>query len=196
MRGCRALQDPSHGSAATDLLKSRDRWVPITTRSTRSRSELSLAKPCPATLCASSTASPDGGTASSPSGSSPSWPAATWGLIHFENPLIWIPLALVQGFTVFNFTILLHEVVHHTVFDRPPSAGRAHARVTLRDSERHLAEPVHALASRPSRGAGIGRGGSRSGTTSRRRSTSAGTSCSTARRRCSRSTSAPRAANR
>ena len=44
--------------------------------------------------------------------------AATWGLIHFENPSIWIPLAIVQGFTVFNFTILLHEVVHHTVFDR------------------------------------------------------------------------------
>ena len=44
---------------------------------------------------------------------------ATWGLIHFEHPLIWIPLALVQGFTIFNFTILLHEVVHHTVFERP-----------------------------------------------------------------------------
>jgi fatty acid desaturase len=43
---------------------------------------------------------------------------ATWGLIHFENPLIWIPLALVQGFTIFNFTVLLHEVVHHTVFER------------------------------------------------------------------------------
>jgi fatty acid desaturase len=43
---------------------------------------------------------------------------ATWGLIRFEHPLIWIPLALVQGFTVFNFTILLHEVVHHNVFGR------------------------------------------------------------------------------
>jgi fatty acid desaturase len=43
---------------------------------------------------------------------------ATWGLIRFDNPLIWLPLALVQGFTVFNFTILLHEVVHHTVFKR------------------------------------------------------------------------------
>ena len=42
---------------------------------------------------------------------------ATWGLVHFEQPLIWVPLALVQGLTVFNFTILLHEVVHHTVFD-------------------------------------------------------------------------------
>ena len=51
--------------------------------------------------------------------------AATWGLINFEHPLIWIPLALVQGFTVFNFTILLHEVVHHTVFDsRRPLAER------------------------------------------------------------------------
>src|SRR5215207_9784016 len=43
---------------------------------------------------------------------------ATWALIRFENPLIWIPLALIQGFTVFNFTILLHEVVHHTIFER------------------------------------------------------------------------------
>jgi len=43
---------------------------------------------------------------------------ATWGLVQFENPLIWLPLAVVQGFTVFNFTILLHEVVHHTVFER------------------------------------------------------------------------------
>jgi fatty acid desaturase len=44
--------------------------------------------------------------------------AATTALIHFSNPLIWVPLAFVQGLTVFNFTILLHEVVHHTVFER------------------------------------------------------------------------------
>jgi fatty acid desaturase len=51
---------------------------------------------------------------------------ATWGLIAFTNPLVWIPLAFVQGFTVFNFTVLLHEVVHHTVFDsRRPRAERA-----------------------------------------------------------------------
>src|SRR3954463_7526800 len=43
---------------------------------------------------------------------------ATWGLIRFENPLVWLPLAFVQGFTIFDFTILLHEVVHHTVFER------------------------------------------------------------------------------
>src|SRR5437588_9559709 len=51
---------------------------------------------------------------------------ATWGLIHFDNLLIWVPLALVQGFTMFNFTVLLHEVVHHTIFARRrPGAERA-----------------------------------------------------------------------
>jgi fatty acid desaturase len=29
-----------------------------------------------------------------------------------------VPLAIVQGLTVFNFTILLHEVVHHTIFEK------------------------------------------------------------------------------
>ena len=43
---------------------------------------------------------------------------ATWGLVRFDNPLIWVPLAFVQGFTIFNFTILLHEVLHHNVFER------------------------------------------------------------------------------
>jgi fatty acid desaturase len=48
-----------------------------------------------------------------------------WGLISISEPLIWIPLAIVQGFTVFNFTVLLHEVVHHTVFaERRPAAER------------------------------------------------------------------------
>ncbi len=51
-------------------------------------------------------------------GSLSSWLLATWGLIRFENPFIWIPLAFVQGFTIFNFTILLHEVLHHNVFER------------------------------------------------------------------------------
>jgi fatty acid desaturase len=55
---------------------------------------------------------------------------ATWGLVHFTQPLIWIPLAFVQGFTVFNFTILLHEVLHHTVFEtRHPRIERALALV-------------------------------------------------------------------
>ncbi len=45
--------------------------------------------------------------------------AATAALITWSNPLIWIPIAVVQGFTVFNFTVLLHDVLHHDVFDRP-----------------------------------------------------------------------------
>jgi fatty acid desaturase len=43
---------------------------------------------------------------------------ATWGLIWFDAWYLWIPLAIVQGFTVFNFTVLLHEVLHHNVFVR------------------------------------------------------------------------------
>jgi len=43
---------------------------------------------------------------------------ATWALIRFSHPAIWIPVAIVQGFTVFNFSVLLHEVVHHAVFRR------------------------------------------------------------------------------
>jgi fatty acid desaturase len=42
----------------------------------------------------------------------------TWALVRFAHPLVWIPLAVVQGFTIFNFTVLLHEVVHSTVFIR------------------------------------------------------------------------------
>jgi fatty acid desaturase len=42
----------------------------------------------------------------------------TWALVRFTSPLIWVPLAFVQGFTVFNFTVLLHEVVHNTIFAR------------------------------------------------------------------------------
>jgi fatty acid desaturase len=42
----------------------------------------------------------------------------TWGLVSFVSPFVWLPLAVVQGFTIFNFTVLLHEVVHHAVFER------------------------------------------------------------------------------
>jgi fatty acid desaturase len=54
--------------------------------------------------------------------------AATAGLIYFTNPLIWIPLAFVQGFTVFNFTVLLHEVVHNAVF-QPGKSSRFYNRI-------------------------------------------------------------------
>jgi len=41
---------------------------------------------------------------------------ATFVLVRFDDPLIWIPAAFVQGFTVFNYTVMLHEVVHSAVF--------------------------------------------------------------------------------
>jgi len=37
-------------------------------------------------------------------------------LWHATNPLLWVPLAILQGFTFFNMTVLLHEVVHNAVF--------------------------------------------------------------------------------
>jgi len=42
---------------------------------------------------------------------------STTMLVKFTNPLVWIPFAFVQGFTIFNFTVMLHEVVHSAVFN-------------------------------------------------------------------------------
>jgi fatty acid desaturase len=39
------------------------------------------------------------------------------------RPWIWIPAALAAGWTAFNFTILLHEVVHHAVWNGPQPRG-------------------------------------------------------------------------
>jgi fatty acid desaturase len=41
---------------------------------------------------------------------------STYVLATQTNPWIWIPFAFVQGFTVFNYTVMLHEVVHSAVF--------------------------------------------------------------------------------
>jgi fatty acid desaturase len=38
------------------------------------------------------------------------------GLWHFEQPWIWIPLAVLQGFNILGFIILLHEQVHQAIF--------------------------------------------------------------------------------
>jgi len=42
----------------------------------------------------------------------------SYALWHLTNPLLWVPFAILQGFTFFNMTTLLHEVVHSSVFDR------------------------------------------------------------------------------
>ena len=52
--------------------------------------------------------------------------AASWVSWRFTEPWIWIPAALAAGWTAFNFTVLLHEVVHRAVFNGPrPRAERA-----------------------------------------------------------------------
>jgi len=45
--------------------------------------------------------------------------ACSYGLWRYGNPLVWVPLAILQGFTFFNMTTLLHEVVHNSVFPTP-----------------------------------------------------------------------------
>lgn len=49
--------------------------------------------------------------------------ALSWVVPH---PAVWIPAALIAGWTLFNFTVLLHEVVHRAVWNAPrPRAERA-----------------------------------------------------------------------
>ncbi|MBZ0272092.1 fatty acid desaturase [bacterium] len=48
-----------------------------------------------------------------------------WVCWTFTNPLIWIPAAALQGFTVLGFIILLHEQLHNAIFVKPhPKAKR------------------------------------------------------------------------
>jgi fatty acid desaturase len=49
--------------------------------------------------------------------------AASWLSWRFPQPWIWIPAAVVSGWTVFNFTVLLHEALHHAVFNGPHPKG-------------------------------------------------------------------------
>src|SRR6185436_1216525 len=44
--------------------------------------------------------------------------ACLCGMIVFDEPWIWLPLAAVQGTVILSFIILLHEVVHETVFQK------------------------------------------------------------------------------
>lgn len=42
--------------------------------------------------------------------------ACGWINWNFSQPWIWIPSAFLLGFTIFNFTVLLHEQVHAAIF--------------------------------------------------------------------------------
>jgi beta-carotene hydroxylase len=41
--------------------------------------------------------------------------AAAWAVVHFDRWYLWLPFAVIAGFAVFDFTVLLHEVVHRAV---------------------------------------------------------------------------------
>ena len=55
--------------------------------------------------------------------------AALAGAALLTEWYLWIPCAVVAGFAIFNFTVLLHEAVHRTVFES--SAPRANRLVSL-----------------------------------------------------------------
>ena len=46
------------------------------------------------------------------------WGVAATVAATTTNPLAWVPAGIVCGFVVFDFTVLLHEVVHDVVFRR------------------------------------------------------------------------------
>src|SRR6266550_5961844 len=50
--------------------------------------------------------------------------ASAVGIVHFDRWYFWLPLAFLAGFAVFDFTVLLHEVVHRAVL--PASNDRAY----------------------------------------------------------------------
>jgi fatty acid desaturase len=50
--------------------------------------------------------------------------ASVTGSALFAPWYAWVPCAVVSGFTVFGFTVMLHEVVHNTVLDGRSAANR------------------------------------------------------------------------
>lgn len=49
-----------------------------------------------------------------------------WAALNLENPLLWVPAALLEGLVLFDFTVLLHEVVHRLVWPRSRETSRAY----------------------------------------------------------------------
>jgi hypothetical protein len=45
-------------------------------------------------------------------------------IVHFDRWYLWLPFAFVAGFAIFDFTVLLHEVVHRAVL--PAANDRAY----------------------------------------------------------------------
>lgn len=43
---------------------------------------------------------------------------AVLAILSFDSILIWLPCSMALGFVIFDFSILLHEVIHNTVFEK------------------------------------------------------------------------------
>ena len=39
-----------------------------------------------------------------------------WGILRLDVWYLWLPCAVVLGLTIFNFTVMLHEVVHRSIY--------------------------------------------------------------------------------
>lgn len=48
---------------------------------------------------------------------------AVYTAFRIDNPLIWIPVGLIQGFNILAFITLLHEAVHLAIFDKTRRLG-------------------------------------------------------------------------
>jgi fatty acid desaturase len=46
-----------------------------------------------------------------------------WAIVHFERWYFWLPFAFLAGFAIFDFTVLLHEVVHRAVLRESSEPG-------------------------------------------------------------------------
>jgi len=51
--------------------------------------------------------------------------ALGWAQLRLTDPLLWMPLSLLMGLALFDFTVLLHEAIHGLVW--PGAAARRHA---------------------------------------------------------------------
>jgi len=48
---------------------------------------------------------------------------ASVAIVHFDRWYFWLPFAFISGFAVFDFTVLLHEVVHRAVLTQASERG-------------------------------------------------------------------------
>jgi fatty acid desaturase len=48
---------------------------------------------------------------------------SAWAIVSFDHWYLWLPFAFLAGFAIFDFTVLLHEVVHRAVLQEASEPG-------------------------------------------------------------------------